>query len=76
VKRGSSAMSWKSESERALDAVARVETDGFGEVLEAVVGVSGHAGEDGEAVEGVVRAGVVRRGFFSTGCARLRSCRR
>ena len=37
-----------------LDAVLGVEADGFGEVLDAVLGVAGHAGEQGEAVEGVV----------------------
>ena len=37
-----------------LDAVAGVLADGLGEVLEAGVRVAGHAGEDGEAVEGVV----------------------
>src|SRR5580704_4564543 len=37
-----------------LEAVARILADGLGEVLEAGVGVAGHAGEDGEAVESVV----------------------
>jgi hypothetical protein len=37
-----------------LDAVFAVEADGFGKVFQADVGVAGHAGEDGEAVEGVV----------------------
>jgi len=66
VKRGSSAMSWKSESERAwmrlrgLRRMASVRCSSSG-------GVSGHAGEDGEAVEGVVRAGVVGEDFFQLG---------
>ena len=38
-----------------LDAVAGVLAYGLGEVFEAGVGIAGHAGEDGEAVEGIVR---------------------
>ena len=37
-----------------LDAVPGVEADGLGEVFEAEVGVAGHAGEDSQAIEGVV----------------------
>ncbi len=42
-----------------LDAVAWIVADGLGEVLEALVAVSGEAGEDGEAVEGVVGGGML-----------------
>jgi len=52
-----------------LDAVARVEADGLGEVLQAVVGISGHAGEDGESVKGIVGAGVLcEDGFEMSAC--------
>ena len=59
-----------------LDTISRVETDSLGEVLEACMGISGHAGQDGEAIKGDSRHWHSRRGSFSTECARLRSFRR
>ena len=50
-----------------LDAVARIETDGLGEVLEAIVGVAGHAGEDGETVKGKIGAVVLGEDGFEMG---------
>jgi hypothetical protein len=40
--------------EAGLETVLAVEANGFGEVMDAGVGVAGHAGKEGEAVESVV----------------------
>jgi len=47
-----------------LEAVLGVEADGFGEVVDALLGVACHAGEQGEAVEGVVRGFVLQENFL------------
>jgi len=47
-----------------LEAVLGVEADGFGEVVDALLGVAGHAGEQGEAVEGVVRGFVLQENLL------------
>jgi len=50
-----------------LDAVLRVEVDGLRKVLEAGVRIAGHAGEDGEAIEGVIGLAVLGGDFLEMG---------
>src|ERR1035441_7928206 len=50
-----------------LDAVFCVEADGLSEVFEAGVGFAGHAGEDGETIEGVVGLIVLGEDFLVMG---------
>src|ERR1700745_1421679 len=47
-----------------LDSIARVLPNGFGEVFEAALGVSGDTGQHGEAIEGVVGSAVLLEDGF------------